>query len=290
MAGSELWSVGRALCWPWSPRTAQARCSLLTKEISLSMAAVPGGYDLSGSREAAWEARWKCGKGGAVEVRSGGRGEGTGSAPQRRGTPSRCEDEVGADGSGRARGRRRGRAGPWPTSPGGAGALGGVARLTRSAAIATATGRPWRRDRVSAPAMCETEGNNPDGSKAHRVFDFARGWARWRAGGGSSTTDRSDGRNSSGGRQWQDRFWRIRPGSSSTRAWEAGRGGEGGVHVKNREGAAGDGRNRLAKGARFGPSRRRLRRKQRVLIRLTCCPEGTRIFRLPESSESTTTA
>jgi len=69
MAGSELWSVGRALCWPWSPRAAQARCSLLTKEISLSMAAVPGGYDLSGSREAAWEARWKRGKGGAVEVR-----------------------------------------------------------------------------------------------------------------------------------------------------------------------------------------------------------------------------
>ena len=34
-----------------------------------SMAAVPGGYDLSGSREAAWEARWKRGKGGAVEVR-----------------------------------------------------------------------------------------------------------------------------------------------------------------------------------------------------------------------------
>ena len=46
-------------------------------------------------------------------------------------------------------------------------------------------------------------------------------------GGGSSTTDRSDGRNSSGGRQWQDRFWRIRPGSSSTRglrSWKRWRG------------------------------------------------------------------
>ena len=153
------------------------------------------------------------------------RGDGFCAAEERH--PSRCEDEVGADGSGRARGRRRGRAGPWPMSPGGAGALGGVARLTRSAATATATGRPWRRDRVLAPAMCETEGNNPDGSKAHRVFDFARGWARRRAGGGSSTTDRSDGRNSSGGRQWQDRFWRIRPGSSSTRglgSWKRWRG------------------------------------------------------------------
>jgi len=48
--------------------------------------------------------------------------------------------------------------------------------------------------------MCETEGNNQDGSKAHWVFDFARGWARRRAGGGSSTTNWSDGRNSSGGR------------------------------------------------------------------------------------------
>ena len=75
---------------------------------------------------------------------------------------------------------------------------------------------------------------------------------------------------------------RFDRGAARPGAWEAGRGGEGGVHVKNREGAAGDGRNRPAKGARFGPSRRRLRRKQRVLIRLTCCSEGTRIFRLLE--------
>ena len=56
---------------------------------------------------------------------------------------------------------------------------------------------------------------------------FARGWARRRAGGGLLTTDQSDGRNSSGGRQWQDRFWRIRPGSSSTRglgSWKRWRG------------------------------------------------------------------
>ena len=46
-------------------------------------------------------------------------------------------------------------------------------------------------------------------------------------------------------------------GAARPGAWEAGRGGEGGAHVKNREGAAGDGRNRPAKGARFGPSRRR---------------------------------
>ena len=156
--------------------------------------------------------------GGGVEDEARGRvlrrrGEAPHRGARMRSAPTGQGGPAAGGGAKRARGQRA-REGParsvaWHGS--------GRLRLTRSAAIATATGRPWRRDRVSAPAMCETEGNNPDGSKAHRVFDFARGWARWRAGGGSSTTDQSDGRNSSGGRQWQDRFWRIRPGSSSTR-------------------------------------------------------------------------
>ncbi|KAG2535836.1 hypothetical protein PVAP13_9NG135446 [Panicum virgatum] len=146
--------------------------------------------------------------------RRAGRGGGPGREAWRRGTPSRCVDEVGADGSGRARGRRRGRAGPWPASPGGAGALGGVARLWTLAAH-------------------EERGNRDgDGSTMATRLRFGAGDVRNR------------------GKQ---------PGwiEGSPGAWEAGRGGEGGAQVKNREGAAGDGRNRPAKGARFGPSRRR---------------------------------